>query len=211
MIIKNKYVMPSQENLLQLITKCRLSPEEAQLLLNDYFFDFAKSIIADYCIDPAEQLEVINQGFRKVCKYIHHFNMDSRNLSDNFKDWIRKMMIHAAVGHCRNNFKLSCFLNLDCLEMRSRIKSSVNNGRFSSNNIKAAISQLPASSKIVLNLTTIHGFSEQELAQCLGVSIEIAHSLLFEATRKFNELLLADKQKNSMPGSTIIGEIGCNN
>ncbi len=186
--------MPMQENLLLLIRKCRLNQEEAQELLYDSFFDFAESISADYSSDTVEQLEIINLGFRKAFKYIHHFNTDRRNLSEDFQEWIKKMMIYAAVGYFRNNFKLSCFLNFDSLEMSNNIKNGKNNTRFSAQNIKTVISQLPPSSKIVLNLTTIQGFNEQELAQCLEISLERAQSLLFEATTRLNELLLPNKE-----------------
>ncbi|MBN8672874.1 MAG: sigma-70 family RNA polymerase sigma factor [Chitinophagales bacterium] len=183
-----------QENLLLLIRKCRLNQEEAHELVYDSFFDVAESISADYSNDMVEQLEIINLGFRKAFKYIHHFNADSRNLSEDFQEWIRKMMIYAAVGYFRNNFKLSYFLNFDYAEISNHIKKRKNNSRFSVNAIKMAISQLPPSSKLVMNLTTIQGFNEQELAQCLEISLQRAQSLLFEATSRFNELLLADKE-----------------
>ncbi len=186
--------MPMQENLLLLIRKCRLNQEEAKEQMYHSFFDFAESISVDYSSDTVEQLEIINLGFKKAFKYIHHFNTDSRNLSEDFQEWIRKMIIYAAVGYFRNNLKLSFFLNFDYVEISNHIKKRRNNSRFPVNNIKAAISQLPPSSKIVMNLTTIHGFNEQELAQCLEISLERAQSLLFEATTRLNELLLPNKE-----------------
>jgi len=186
--------MLMQEQLLLLIRKCRLNQEEAQELMYDSFFDFAKNISADYSSDTVEQLEIINLGFRKAFKYIHHFNTDSSNLTEDLQKWIRKMMIYAAVGYFRNNFKLSFFLNFDFSQMSNNVNNGKNNIRFSVQNIKTAISQLPASGKVVINLTTIQGFNEQELAQCLEISLERAQSLLFDATKRFNELLLADTE-----------------
>ena len=114
-----------QENLLLLIRKCRLNQEEAKEQMYHSFFDFAESISVDYSSDTVEQLEIINLGFKKAFKYIHHFNTDSRNLSEDFQEWIRKMIIYAAVGYFRNNLKLSFFLNISTHYLLPNIRCTV--------------------------------------------------------------------------------------
>lgn len=190
--------MARRGNLSLLIRKCRLNPEEAEELLYDSFFDYAKGICAEYSCNRFEQLDIVKLGFKKAVKYIHHFNTDTGNRPEDFKVWIKKMMIYAAFEYFRKNLKLSYFPYSDSLEIFNKMKGGNYKGGMLAQNVETAMAQLPLSNRIIIHLTTMQGFSEQDLARCLEISKEKAESLLNETTARFYQLLLAAKE--AIPG-----------
>ena len=190
--------MARRGNLSLLIRKCRLNPEEAEELLYDSFFDYAKGICAEYSCNRFEQLDIVKLGFKKAVKYIHQFHTDSGNQPEDFKVWIKKMMIYAAFEYFRKNLKLSYFPYSDSLEIFNKMKGGNYKGGMLPQNVDTAMAQLPLSNRIIIHLTTMQGFSEQDLARCLEISKEKAESLLNETTARFYQFLLAAKE--AIPG-----------
>lgn len=177
-----------------LIKKCRLNQADARQQVYDYFFDFAERICCRYTDDEIDRVEIIEQGFVNVYKYIHHFNMRTNNIVRDFSGWIKKMMLYAMVGHFRNNFKHAFFLTAETDELSKVARSLGNGAGFSASRIRKAMDRLPLSNRLVLALVTIHEFTRLELAQCLEISPERAEVLIVGTTGRFKELVLSDEQ-----------------
>ncbi len=187
------YKMPDKITLL--IRQCRLNNESAQRELRDLFFDYAAKVCVEYTSDRIEQVELIDKGFETAFRYIHHFKGNTR-ISQDFQEWLRKMMVYAAVNIFRSNFKISVFSELDPLRFSKSVAMEKYRNSLSIGNIRNIISELSLTNKIVFNLVAIQGLNEQQLAQCLQVSLVTAKSMLFEANSKFIEVILLERENS---------------
>jgi RNA polymerase sigma-70 factor (ECF subfamily) len=165
-----------------LIEGCRSGKEASQMALYRHFYSYGLSICLRYCSNRESALEVLNDGFLKVFIKIDQFDQHQ-----SFKPWLRKVLIHASIDHHRkykqvDTENISADFNhpttyneaLDQLDYKDLIK------------ITQALS--PAY-RMVFNLFVVEGFSHQEIAAQLGISVGASKSNLAKAKKKVKLLV----------------------
>jgi len=170
----------------ELIQGCAKKRRADQQKLYEHFYVFALKVCIRYAYSEDEALEIMNDGFMKVFTKIQKFTPEL-----SFYGWVRRIMINTALDHFRKNKKHLSNQNLDAL-----IESNIEPGtpenvisRLSFEDIIGFVQQLSPVYRTVFNLYVIDGFTHEEIAEHLNISVGTSKSNLAKARANLRRLL----------------------
>jgi len=178
----------------ELIHGCLRHERVAQRALYDQYFGKMMNVSIRYAKNNQEAKEILHMAFKNVFAHTRSFaeanakrKIDSPVVS--LEEWIKKLVIEAAVQHMHNNKKeyfVSSTVNLRDAEKSSsaeipdeHIISSVNK-----NAVVKALQQLSPSYRAVFNMHEVDGYSHPEISKLLDISESTSRDNLSKA--KFN-------------------------
>lgn len=183
--------MLSAEDLILHIRGCSLNNRASQKIIFSSFYGYAMSICSRYTNKPDDATEVLNDGFLKVFKEIHRFTPAYSDVMNSFKGWLRKIMIYTSIDHDRKYHKYDMNTSFnDKIDEVTYIEENALD-RISYNEIIKAIRNLSPAYRTSLNLFIIEGFSHQEIAEKLGISIGTSKSNLSKAKAQLQKILFS--------------------
>jgi RNA polymerase sigma factor (sigma-70 family) len=163
-----------------LISFCKKGKRHAQEELYRKFYAYALTVCMHYCYDRTEAEDVLIEGFYKVFKHLKQFD-EQRD----FKPWLRKLMVNAAIDHHRKYNKLGGTEELLSIEETSIEYNGLDKLQY--DDLLSILQQLPSQYRLVFNLYEMEGFSHQEIAQQLGIGISTSKSNLSRAKQKLRK------------------------
>lgn len=166
-----------------IIEKCRQQDRAAQEMLYRHFYGYAMSISIRYSANDEEAVEILNDGFLKVFQKIEMYD---RQL--NFKGWLRKILINTALDHYRKNRKRYQDVTIESMESSLEVENEVV-ARISHQEILTLIQKLSPVYRAVFNLFVIDGYSHEEIAKQLNITVGSSKSNLFKARENLKKLL----------------------
>lgn len=192
----------SATELKQLIRGCALNERESQKKIYNSFYSYGMAICDRYSKRREDAIEIFNDSFLKIFKEIHRYKPAYSDEGNSFKGWIRQIIIHTAIDHCRKNNKH--YFTSEIENSLVYIPGSGENAldRISYDEIIRAIQNLSPAYRTVLNLFIIDGFSHEEVADELGISIGTSKSNLFKARQQLQKIL---KNNNKMQIAKNVG------
>jgi len=167
----------SESNLEQIIYECRKESRKAQQVLYKSFYGFAMGICLRYSNNRYEAAEILNKGFLKVFESLHSYNHQ-----DQFKSWLKKIIINASIEYHRSDIQtpqFECFNNIETTS-----KGIDDDREFNYNDLLALVQQLPSAYRMVFNLYAIDGYSHEEISKMLKIDIAATKCNLFKARIK---------------------------
>ena len=182
----------SQEELSYHIHRCLSNDPDSQKIIHEHFYDYAWDFCICYAADEDEAISMLNNVFLKVFKHIHKSRGADSDYENSFRTWMRKWIIGGIVDHCRKNFKHELLLDfkhniLTDLQMAWQRFFGILCPRQeyqSFPDIIKLIHSLTPASRIILNLSVLEEFDEQQIADCLNTSPETARNNLLKARRQ---------------------------
>lgn len=152
------------------------------------------SICHRYTSHEEDAVEILNDGFLKVFIEIYRFKPAYADTVSSFKGWLRKIMIYTAIDHFRKNKKhqLVGELNETYMHVPDAHENAID--KISYEEIRAAIRQLTPGYRTVLNLFIIEGFSHEEIANQLEISVGTSKSNLAKARKQLQKILFQQNQ-----------------
>lgn len=172
----------SFEDIRLLIDGCLQFNREAQRKLYQYFYGYAMSICVRYSKSNEEAHEVLNDGFMKVFTKIEKYDSEK-----SFKGWLRRVMINTALDNYRHNYKHYHHHNLE--EAGQEIISEAITHQLSHADLMHLIQRLSPGYRTVFNLYAIDGYTHEEIAESLGISVGTSKSNLFKARANLQAML----------------------
>jgi len=165
----------------KLLKECRRGNAKYQRILYERYSAKMLAVCARYFQSIEEAQDALQDGFIKVFSSIHSFREEG-----SLEGWVRRIMINTSLNLHRKNLKH--YYHVDLGETETRIADE----RQSSDNLEVQdmlkmIQQLPNGYRIVFNLYEIEGYSHQEIADELNVSLSTSKSQLLKARRKLRE------------------------
>lgn len=159
------------------------------------------SICHRYTNHDEDATEILNDGFLKVFVEIYRFKPAYTDTVNSFKGWLRKIMIYTAIDHFRKNNKhrMTTELNETYIHVPSGDEDSIS--KISYEEILGAIKFLTPGYRTVLNLFIIEGFSHEEIAKELGISIGTSKSNLAKARKQLQKILF---QQNEIAHKNVV-------
>ena len=181
--------MLSTEELITHIRGCSLNNRESQKKIFGTFYGYAISICIRYTCKHEDADEIVNDGFLKIFKEIHHFVPAYSDVSNSFKGWLRKIMIYTAIDHNRkfHKYETSTSFNGKVVEVSHMDENALD--KMSYNEIIKAIQHLSPAYRTILNLFIIDGFSHEEIGKQLGISTGTSKSNLSKARKQLQKIL----------------------
>lgn len=182
--------MLSEQELEIHIRGCALNKRESQKMIYSSFYGYAMSICHRYTNHEEDATEILNDGFLKVFVEIYRFKPAYTDTINSFKGWIRKIMIYTAIDHFRKNVKhrMTTELNETYMHLPDGDEDAL--AKISHEEIINAIKFLTPGYRTVLNLFIIEGFSHDEIAKELGISVGTSKSNLAKARKQLQKILL---------------------
>jgi RNA polymerase sigma factor (sigma-70 family) len=178
----------------QFIHACINGDPEAQQYLFDQYAPKLLGVCARYCQNLDDARDAMQDGFIKIFRILNQFNFNSK-----LETWMTRIMINTAIDQYRKSSKFllyesadqvhqyhtekleeDCMLDVDCLK----------NSKM--NDILKLIQQLPVGYRLVFNLYAIEGYSHQEVAEELNISVGTSKSQLARARKALKGKLISE-------------------
>lgn len=167
----------------RIIAGCQKRDEASQIMLYRMFYSYGMSICLRYAKNRESAVEMLNDGFFKIFLKIDQYHPDLP-----FKPWLRRILINAAIDHYRKydqatlaegplpNLPLPVYNEgLQQLEYEDLLK---------------VLQELSPAYRVVFNLFVMEGYTHQEVAEQLGISIGTSKSNLAKARQHLQALVI---------------------
>lgn len=164
----------------ELIQKCKQGNLKHQERLYKHFYSFAMAVGLRYLNDRDDALEVINDSFIKVFKSIKNFKNDQ-----NFKPWLRKIVINTALDRRRKDMKHQNQTALENAEYVSFAPQAIDT--LNVQDIFKLLNALPYTQRTVFNMYEIDGYNHEEIGESLQISASSSRVNLSRAKEKLRE------------------------
>lgn len=152
------------------------------------------SICDRYVSREEDAVEILNDGFLKIFKEIHHFTPAYADVVSSFKGWVRKIMVYTAIDHFRRNQKHHVLTELHTDNNGFASYNETALDKISHDEIIKAIQELSPAYRTVLNLFIVEGFSHEEIAKQLDISTGTSKSNLSKARKQLQKILFTKQQ-----------------
>ncbi len=168
---------------------CALNRRESQKKIYNSFYSYGMAICDRYTKRKEDAIEIFNDSFLKIFKEIHRYTPSYSDEMNSFKGWIRKILIYTAIDHCRKNNKhyFTSDLETSVVYIPQQEENALD--RISYDEIIRAIQHLSPAYRTVLNMFIIDGFSHEEIAAQLQISIGTSKSNLYKARQQLQKIL----------------------
>ncbi|WP_019987915.1 RNA polymerase sigma factor [Rudanella lutea] len=173
---------PNSPALPDLIARCLRNERRGQELLYRQFYGYAMSVCMRYTQSREEALEVLNDGFLKVFTRLDGFDT---NLP--FKGWLRRILINTAVDHYRASVRHQHEDIGEAGQVSTDMADAYS--QLAHEELIALIQQLSPAYRLVFNLYVIDGFSHDEIAGQLGISVGASKSNLARARENLRAMI----------------------
>ena len=172
-------------NLDHLLEGCRQGQRASQHQLFAMLYNYAMSIARRYTgnIEAAE--EVVNDAFFKVFTKISLYNGEQP-----FRFWLRRIVINTAIDRIRSSLHQYSVTELQPWHDSFSEPGIVED--MTREQILAMLDLLPPSYRAVFNLFTVDGFSHEEIADTLGISVGASKSNLARARQHLKSIFSDD-------------------
>lgn len=170
-----------------LLSGCRKQNRLAQKELYQHFYRYAMSVTMRYADDENEAIEIANDAFLKVFINIHSYD---NSLA--FKPWFRRILINTSINHVKKKqrFKFTQMMDSDFdLPSTEDILA-----RIGFEDLMKMVRSLSLAYRTVFNMFVIDGYTHEEIANTLGISIGTSKSNLAKAREKLRQLLVEQLQ-----------------
>lgn len=171
----------------QLLNACRKQDRLAQKELYRQFYRYAMSVALRYGDDENEAIEITNDAFLKV-----FLNINRYDASKPFKPWFRRILINTAINQVKKKqrFKLT-----QLMEAEFEIPSTEDIlARIGFEELMKMVRSLSLAYRTVFNMYVIDGYTHEEIATTLGISVGTSKSNLARAREKLRQLLIDELQ-----------------
>jgi len=165
-----------------LISGCKKKDRKSQKGLYQLFYSYAMRMCIRYAKNKDEALELVNDGFMRVFININKYDQEKP-----FKPWLSTIMINTSIDHYRKQIKRFEMEELNAkheMEDRENILS-----RIHYEDLIKLVQKLSAAYRTVFNLFAIDGYSHEEIASMLSISVGTSKSNLFKAREQLKRML----------------------
>lgn len=186
--------MLSADELTYHVGACALNSRESQKVIYSSFYGYAMAICDRYTNSQEDSVEILNDGFLKIFREIHHYHPSYTDVVSSFKGWLRKIMVYTAIDHFRKYNKHRMTTDLDNVVYQVPAVDENAIEKLSHEEIIRAIQDLTPGYRTVFNLFVIDGLSHDEIAQQLAISVGTSKSNLSKARRQLQKILFKQNQ-----------------
>ena len=189
------YTLQADE-LTALIRRCSLNDRDSQKKIYTTFFSFSMAICNRYVNNCDDAVEIVNDGFLKIFRDIARYEPTYADVVSSFRGWVRKIMEHSAIDHFRRNkrHRFAADINNGVIQVADKREDALD--KISYQEILHSARELTPVYRRVLNLFIVEGWTHQEIATELGISVGTSKSNLAKARIQLQKILF---RRNDIP------------
>ena len=155
---------------------------EAQQQLFDLYSGKMMAVCYRYSKSREEAEDILQEGFLRVFRKIETYQG-----TGSFEGWIRKVFTNVAIRHYQKSARLMIVSGIDDLEEEP--SDDLLDHYFEAEDLMKLVASLPDGYRMVFNLYAIEGYSHEEIAEQLGISIGTSKSQLARARKSLQRML----------------------
>lgn len=184
------------QELHSIIRSCIENNQQHQKLLYEKYYGYALKIVFRYIYHYEKAINVVNDGYVKVFRSLHKFNCaDQDHLEKVWMGWLKKIMINTAIDELRKNSMVP-----EIGDLSEQVWQQADNSLAADQNLlyKELVSQikkLSPSYRVVFNMYVIDGFTHQEIARHLGISVGTSKSNLSKARMHLKKIIDGNRRE----------------
>lgn len=166
----------------ELVKGCKKKDRKSQKGLYQLFYSHSMKMCIRYAKDKDEAVELVNDGFMRV-----FINIDRYDQTKPFKPWLNTIMINTSIDHYRKQIKKIAMEELNAkhdVEDKESILS-----RIHYEDLIKLVQKLSVAYRTVFNLFAIDGYTHEEIASMLSISVGTSKSNLFKAREQLKKML----------------------
>ena len=166
----------------EILEGCRQNKRASQQRLYAQFYNYAMTIARRYMGNTELAEEVVNDAFFKVFTKIQLFQGGQP-----FKPWLRRVIVNTAIDRLRANINIAAETELQPWHdpgLLTGIEEELTREQ-----IWAMLDRLPPAYRTVFNLAIVDGFSHEEIATALQISVGASKSNLSRARQHLKIIL----------------------
>jgi RNA polymerase sigma factor (sigma-70 family) len=170
------------EPLQHIISGCIENNQRDQRFLYEKYYGYCLKTVFRYIYRYDKAVDVVNDGFVKIFRNFSRFEFrDRENLEMILMGWMRMIMINTAIDQLRKNNFLPEIGDISEHIWMQEDRSAAADQALAYKELIKEIKKLPPSYRTVFNLYVIDGFTHQEIADKLGISVGTSKSNLSKA------------------------------
>ena len=159
------------------------SPAHQEALYRQFSMPMFR-VILRFARDRAEAEDMLQDGFIRVYRDMSQYRGDGA-----LGGWIRRIMVNTALSHLRRQRDfIRDTADFSPFENRFRTEEDFA-ANLDAQTLLKYLQKLPPGYRAVFNLYAIEGFSHEEIAEQLGISIGTSKSQLFKAREFLKKIL----------------------
>lgn len=164
-----------------LIDGCMQKNQKACKQLYEQYYGYSLKIVFRYIYRYDKAVDVVTDGFVKVFSKLNKFHFDSpHNLEMKFMGWLKTVMIHTAIDRLRkDSFLPEIGMTNEEIWISDKLQSA--DQALLYKELIKEIKKLPPGYRVVFNMYVIDGFTHQEIANQLKISVGTSKSNLSRA------------------------------
>ncbi|TAF31684.1 MAG: sigma-70 family RNA polymerase sigma factor [Cytophagales bacterium] len=176
----------------EIIIGCKKGDRKAQELLYKQFAPRVMGVCVRYANERNEASDILQEVFISVFEKIGQVASPEA-----LRAWVRKVAVNTAINYYNKNKKsLLSVTYEDTPEAQTQTEDNVLSS-LSADELLGVISKLSDGYKMVFNLYVIEGYSHEEIAEQLGISIGTSKSQLARAKALLKQLLTPNYVHNA--------------
>jgi RNA polymerase sigma factor (sigma-70 family) len=178
------------EPITSIIKGCLLNDHKYQKILYERYYGFALKIVFRYIFKYDRARDVVNDGFVKL--FTHLASFEAGQVADTEKilmGWVRRIMINASIDELRRIRLLPGVIAIPDDIWDIPDKSSNAEQALMYRDLVLLLNRLPEQYRLVFNLYIIDGYSHQEIADSLKISVGTSKSSLSRARALIQKLI----------------------
>ncbi len=153
-----------------------------QKVLYEQFYGYSLKVVFRYIYKYENAVDVVNDGYVKLFRNFKSFKCESPNDLDKvFMGWLRRIMVNTAIDELRKQNMMPDIGAIPDDVWEKPDKTGQADEVILYKELVSQIKKLPPSYRIVFNMYIIDGFSHQEIADQLGISVGTSKSSLSKA------------------------------
>ncbi len=129
-------------------------------------------------------MDVLNDSFMKVFTKLDQYNPELP-----FKAWLRQILINTALDQYRQTVRHQYHDDIDQVADQVVVSAADTYSQIAYEELLAVIGQLTAGYRLVFNLYVIDGYSHEEIADQLNISVSTSRSNLTRARENLRAML----------------------
>jgi RNA polymerase sigma-70 factor (ECF subfamily) len=172
-----------QKPLTKILDGASKGDRKSQESLYKEYYSYGMSVCLRYAANRDEAVGILNDGFMKVFTHLDQYDRGRP-----FNAWFRKILINGALNHHKKNEKHSHQVGLEMIPEVPDIRVNALD-ELEYNDMVRVVQSLPSAYRTVFNLYVMEGYTHEEIAEMLEISIGTSKSNLSRARLKLRKML----------------------
>ncbi len=171
----------------RLVKALKAGKPAAQRQLYEQLAGKMMAVCLRYAKNREEAEDVLQEGFIRVFRKIGTYKGNG-----SFEGWVRRVITNVAIRQYQKNSRIHVVVGLD--EIEHEYGAPLLDQEFATSDLLGMVQRLPDGYRMVFNLFAIEGYSHDEIAQKLGISVGTSKSQLNRARKALRLMIEAESE-----------------